>query len=95
MFAWDPTKAERNRLKHGVSFAEASSCFEVVQAMELEDTKHSVGELRWIRIAKAESGRVLVVAFTRRRQFEKEVIRIISARQASSKERAAFARQSD
>ncbi len=95
MFAWDSAKDERNRLKHGVSFVEASSCFEDAQAIELEDPKHSDRELRWIRIGKSARGRVLVVAFTRRRQFEKEVIRIISARQASSKERSALARQSD
>ncbi len=95
MFAWDPAKAEGNRLKHGVSFAEASSCFEDTQAVELDDMKHSSGELRLILIGRAASGRVLVVAFTRRRKFEKEVIRIISARQASSKERATFARQQD
>ena len=95
MFGWDPDKDERNRLKHGVSFVEASSCFEDAQAIEIEDAKHSDRELRWIRIGRSATGRALVVAFTRRRQFEKEVVRIITARQASSKERAALARQSD
>jgi len=33
-FEWDDGKAQRNKQKHGVSFAEAKSCFEDVFALE-------------------------------------------------------------
>ncbi|MBH0198548.1 MAG: BrnT family toxin [Nitrospira sp.] len=47
-------------------------------------------------MARSIAGRILFVVYTVRRQsHEKETIRIISARQASRKERAAYARFTD
>jgi uncharacterized DUF497 family protein len=54
------------------------------------DLLHSQGEQRFHRVGRAATGRVLVVAYTVRRLDGVESIRIISARQASRKERAAY-----
>ncbi|MCS6294501.1 MAG: BrnT family toxin [Nitrospira sp.] len=52
--------------------------------------------LVYIRLGRSLSGRILFVVYTiRRRNHEKETIRIISARQASRKERHAYAGRAD
>lgn len=88
-FEWDPDKATRNAAKHGVTFAEAATVFLDVGALDLLDRKHSLDEPRSIRLGRASYGAVLVVAYTRRSGPDGESIRIISARPASRRERAA------
>jgi uncharacterized DUF497 family protein len=48
-------------------------------------------ESRFLRLGRAASGRVLMVAYTFRRSSDAEAIRIISARRASRRGRAAYA----
>ena len=57
--------------------------------------KHEVSfeETRFLRIGESVAGRGLIVAYTERRRDNEEVVRIISSRQASKKERT-FYRQS-
>lgn len=96
MFSWDASKAVVNQLKHKVSFKEATSVFADVRALEGPDVKHSDTEDRRFIVGTSDGGRVLPVVFTiRRRRSGNETIRIISARQASRKERKAYARQAD
>jgi uncharacterized DUF497 family protein len=96
MFTWDSYKAQLNYLKHGVSFVEALSCFEDQFGIEVDDIKHSAHERRSARFALSAMGRVLTVIFTIRRLGDgKETIRIISARQASRKEREKYSRFKD
>ena len=45
-FEWDPQKNLTNRKKHGVSFAEASTVFEDVNALVISDPEHSEDEER-------------------------------------------------
>jgi uncharacterized DUF497 family protein len=47
-------------------------------------------ESRFRRLGRSADGRVLVVAYTLRRSGNAEAIRIISARRASRRERAAY-----
>ena len=47
-FEWDPQKDLTNRKKHGVSFAEASTVFEDVNALVISDPEHSEDEERFI-----------------------------------------------
>ncbi|HEU4993891.1 MAG TPA: BrnT family toxin [Gemmatimonadaceae bacterium] len=89
MFEWDPRKAEANAAKHGVSFEDAVTVF--------LDPKASMVRIcstrRWSRGSCAWSirrGHVLMVAYTFRRTGDAEAIRIISARRASRRERAAY-----
>lgn len=91
MFAWDTRKAAVNRTRHGVSFEEAATVFGDPEGLDGPDLRHSEKERRSLRLGRSATGRVLVVAYTPRRRDDGEKIRIISARRASRKERAAYA----
>ena len=85
-FAWDPEKAAENLEKHGISFDDAATVFGDFLARTKPDPLHSEFEDRDIILGEAESGRLLVVSYTVRGR----IIRIISARTASKKERHAY-----
>ncbi len=91
MFEWEARKAAVNRTKHGVSFEEAVTVFGDPDALDGPDLRHSERESRFLRLGRAVTGRVLIVAYTVRRRDGGERIRIISARWAGRKERAAYA----
>ena len=94
MFVWDTQKAIINFEKHCVSFEEAATVFFDSNAFETDDLKHSEHEKRFKRLGASVSKRILLVIYTiRSSKNEKEKIRIISARQASSKEREVYSRQ--
>lgn len=82
-FAWDPTKAAGNLSKHGVDFREAATVFDDPLSMTFPDTDHSVGEQRYVIIGISARNRILVVAHS----DNGEVVRIISARPATRRER--------
>ena len=91
MFEWDPAKARANVAKHGVSFEEAATVFVDPEALDGPDVRHSLAEQRRLRIGRSALRRVLTIAYTERGQPDgEEVIRIISARRASTKERSAY-----
>ena len=93
MFTWDERKHILNIEKHGVSFEEAVTVFADAEGLDWEDTNHSRFEIRLKRLGRSCGGRVLIVVYTvRRTSDENEEIRIISARQASRKERKVYAR---
>lgn len=83
-FDWYPPKAESNLKKHGVSFEEAETVFGDSLAAIFSDKDHSIEEKREIIIGYSDRMRLLVVSFTERSE---NVVRIISARLADSKER--------
>jgi uncharacterized DUF497 family protein len=91
VFEWDAAKAAANLRKHGVSFGEAATVFADPNALDGPDLAHSTQEARFLRLGRSLSGRVLMVAYTVRGVSDDETIRIISARRASRKERAAYA----
>jgi len=92
MFSWDAFKALKNYQKHGVPFEEASTVFSDPDALDWEDLEHSRIERRGKRLGLSIESRVLLVVYTLRRlRDDTETIRIISARQASRKEREAYA----
>ena len=92
MFSWDARKALGNLRKHGVSFEEAATVFSDPEGLDWDDFEHSLSEQRSTRIGFSLSGRILFgVYMIRRLKNEKETIRIISARQATRKERRAYA----
>ena len=91
MFSWDARKALGNLKKHGVSFEEAASVFSDPEALDWDDPEDSELEWRSKRVGASITGRILIVAYTLRRlKNGKETIRIISARQATRKERRAY-----
>jgi uncharacterized DUF497 family protein len=91
VFDWDIRKAIFNYEKHGISFEEAATVFGDANGLDSEDLAHSYHERRFKRIGQSITGRILFVVYMiRRADDEKETIRIISARQASRKERQAY-----
>jgi len=92
VFSWDARKALGNLKKHGVSFEEAATVFGDPDALDWDDPEHSHAEIRSKRLGISVAGRILIVVYTPRRMKNgKEIIRIISARQATRKERKAYA----
>jgi uncharacterized protein len=92
VFSWDARKALSNLKKHGVSFEEAATVFGDPEALDWDDPEHSSAEIRFKRLGASVTGRILIVSYTPRRMKDaKEIIRIISARQATRKERQAYA----
>lgn len=85
-FEWDPIKARKNLVKHGVSFDEAASVFHDPLAATGTDPDHSEGEERMVTFGMPSAGRLLVVAHTER----KNAIRIISARMVTQEERRIY-----
>ncbi|MET0502171.1 MAG: BrnT family toxin [Candidatus Binatia bacterium] len=53
---WDPQKVQANQLKHRVSFEEAVTAFLDPDGLDGEDLRHSLGEPRRVRLAKAAQG---------------------------------------
>jgi uncharacterized DUF497 family protein len=88
-FEWDVVKARANIIKHGVSFEEASTVFKDSSALSLYDSEHSRNyEDRFITIGITSSGRVLVVVHSFcELSNEDSVVRIISSREATKKEK--------
>ena len=82
-FEWDIQKADSNNRKHDVSFEEATTVFGDYLSVTYPDSEHSIQEVRYIIIGLSSKNRVLVIAHTQRG----ESIRIISARQATKRER--------
>ena len=87
-FEWDPKKAEINRRKHGVSFADATTIFDDPMAISIEEQDLD-GEERSITAGMDHLGRLLVVSYA----FRRGRTRIISARQADQYERAEYERR--
>jgi uncharacterized DUF497 family protein len=93
LFEWDSRKARGNLEKHQVSFEEAATVFGDPIALEMDDPKHSSNsEARLYRIGRSAFSRLLLVVFTLRRRSKdgQEITRIISARQASRKEKGLY-----
>ena len=85
-FTWDPDKAAANLRKHGVSFEDASTVFRNPLAKVLPDPTHSEQEQRSLIIGHSTEGHLLLVVFTE----SEDRIRIISARDASARERSEY-----
>jgi uncharacterized DUF497 family protein len=86
-FEWDPVKARTNQRKHGVGFEDAMHVFEDPNALFEQDRTGEAGEPRWQALGLAGGVAVLLVAHSVREEGADEVIRLISARRATQKER--------
>ena len=74
--------------KHGVSFSEASTVFADPLSRTIPDPLHSEEEDRFVVLGQSGLQHTLVVVHT----YRGEVIRIISARIATSRERRDYER---
>ena len=84
-YEWDPGKASTNRRIHGVDFADAVGVFEDEWGLTVRE-EEAGGEQRFVTLGADFLDRVLVVAYT----YRGEVIRVISARRATSRERRTY-----
>lgn len=85
-FVWNPIKASANLSKHGVSFELAMRVFSDPLAFSHPDRIEG-GEQRWQTLGMADGVLLLLVAHTVTDHDDGEMIRIISARMATRKER--------
>jgi len=88
IFEWDEEKNKKNRKKHGIWFEEAKSVFEDDMAKVFLDEKNASSEERFLIIGNNASGDNLLVVHCYRRNDE--IIRIISARKTTKKERGIY-----
>jgi uncharacterized protein len=93
LFEWDEAKNLANQRKHGVSFEEASRVFLDPLFVSVTDRIQS-GEQPWRTYGEVDGILLLMVAHTVREELEgdrfAEIIRIISARRATRKERQRY-----
>jgi uncharacterized DUF497 family protein len=82
---WDPRKARTDLAKHGVRFSDAESVLFDPGALTSED-EDAEGEQRFVSVGSDVMGRVPTVVYS----YPAEVIRIISARQATKTQRRAY-----
>lgn len=85
-FEWDESKKISNIEKHGISFEEAKTLFDNPLAVIFDDPQHSIDEIREIIIGHSNQNQLLLVVFTERFGM----IRIISARLATRRERESY-----
>jgi uncharacterized DUF497 family protein len=86
-FEWDPVKARTNQRKHGVTFEDAMHVFDDPYARFEQDRADEGGPPLWQALGLAGGVVLLFVAHTVREEGRDEVIRLISARRATRKER--------
>jgi len=82
---WDQSKRLANLRKHGVDLSDAVGVLEDTRAITVEDTHHE--EQRFKTLGVDYLGRLLVVAYA---YSGADVIRIVSARKATKRERQQY-----
>jgi uncharacterized DUF497 family protein len=82
---WDDAKAEDNARKHGVTFEEAATALADPQAQTFPDYHES--DERLISVGCSAAQRLLLIVWCERSD---DVIRIISARKATPRERETY-----
>lgn len=92
-FEWDPRKAEANCRKHGIDFEDAKRVFfDPLRRTGIEGNDH--GEIRWRTIGEIGGLIVVIVSHTLLEKCEGEeeieIVRIISARKATRRERREY-----
>lgn len=88
-FEWDENKNTINKAKHDVDFEESSTVFYDESALVEYDEEHSDQEDRFRILGRSSYGNVLLVVHCIRQE---SIIRIISARKATSNEQKNYER---
>lgn len=87
-FEWDELKNRINKAKHGISFEEASTVFYDTNAILFDDPSHSTKEDRFLILGISRKAHICIVSHCYR--GKDEVIRIISARKATKREKETY-----
>ena len=90
-FDWDAANSDKNRPRHGGSQGECEEAFFGRTLVLAPDVRHSESESRYYLLGQTVAGRFLFVAFTRRGGL----VRVISARDMSRRERRIYAEAQD
>ena len=85
-FDWDEGNLLKNWEKHRVSASECEQLFFNRPLIAMPDPQHSTIESRFYALGQSDAGRYLFIVFTVRNTL----IRVISARDMSPKERKAY-----
>ena len=83
-FTWDEKKNTINQRKHGIAFEEAETVFYDENAILFDDPEYSEDEDRFLILGISRTERLCIVSHCYR--DKDAVIRIISARKATSNE---------
>lgn len=89
-YEWDHSKDLANQVKHGISFSEVEEVFLDPLHLSILDERFNYFEERWITIGKVQDRRVIVVVNLFFDEDGEEVIRFISAREATKNERKQY-----
>ena len=87
-FDWDPKKNIEKKKKHKISFEEAKDVFYDDNAILFDDPEHSIEEDRFLIIGRIKNLNICVVSHCYK--DKDEIIRIISARKATKKEKNTY-----
>ncbi|MDO8439854.1 MAG: BrnT family toxin [Polaromonas sp.] len=88
---WDPVKAQSNIAKHGVTFVQVATVLLDALALTVFDAAHSQTEERWFTLGMSSDGKLLAVSHTYQHTGPVDVrVRIISAREATKRERQQY-----
>ena len=87
-FVWDENKNQKNIIDHKISFDEAKTVFFDPNAKVIYDPDHSKEEDRFIILGLSKYLNILVVCHCYREN--EKIIRLISARKATPKERKQY-----
>lgn len=87
-FEWDKGNSEKSRVKHAVSPLESEQVFFNRPLVVESDDAHSQTEARFYALGRTDLDRPLFVVFTVR----KNLIRVISARDMSRREKEIYKR---
>ena len=85
-FEWDEGNRDKNWISHQVTSSECEEIFFNQPLVVADDTLHSKDESRYYSLGQTNTGRLLFISFT----IRKKLIRIISARDMSRKERKVY-----
>lgn len=85
-FQWDSGNSGKSLDRHQVSQNEAEEAFFNRPVVVVDDTRHSVAERRFALLGVTNEGRAVTVIFTTRGGL----VRVISARDMSRKERREY-----
>jgi uncharacterized protein len=89
---WDEHKNLQNQKKHGLSFETAQHIFDDPHHLSIQD-RHECSEERWQTLGIVGDVVVILVAHTISENINAEMIRIISARKATTHERKQYEEQ--
>lgn len=85
-FEWDVFNKFKNWSKHRVDYKECEEIFSNRPLKTYKDIKHSQTEDRFVALGTTNNNRSIYIVFT----IRKDIIRIISARDMSRKERKIY-----